>query len=155
MKPIEIYTCYSPDSKKDFETLKRKTAGRKWAFLVSGEWDQSTYHQGRHCFSVRHSADGTHWAILSNGFPNRIVAAARTSGTVGLEIIAARMLRAVRDHDGDAISLSDEHGDIDFASFWKLYREKTEPAWAEIVLPANFRLPPTQSGGNQNALLQT
>ena len=42
---MTIYTYCAPDDEKEFKRLKRKTSG-DWTFLVSGEWSQSSWHQG-------------------------------------------------------------------------------------------------------------
>jgi hypothetical protein len=124
---MEIYTCFAPEYTEVFRKLKRKTSG-EWKLLVRGEWSQSTYHEGNHRFYVRHSNDKHYWAILSTGIPSRIVAVAHTPEPVELEVIAATMLRVVREHDGDCIDLAHEFGKFDRDTFWAIYRAKKNAA---------------------------
>ena len=47
-----------------------------WHFLLTGEWSQSPYHQGKVAFHYRNTNDRINWAILSLGFPRRIAVVA-------------------------------------------------------------------------------
>ena len=58
-----------------FDQMKNKTSGA-WEFLLSGEWSQSPYHQGKVAFHYRNTNSKKNWAILSIGFPKRIAVAA-------------------------------------------------------------------------------
>lgn len=124
---MNIYTSYAAGHSEHFLRLKRRTSG-DWRFLISGEWSQSPYHQGNHRFYIRSSKDKQYWALLSIGFPNRIIAVAHTPVPTTLEAVAANMMRMVRQHHGDYIDLVHENGDIDGSLLWKLYRAQSNAA---------------------------
>jgi len=120
---MEIVTIYTKADEERFLRLKRRTSG-KWTFLVSGEWSQSPYHQGNISFYIRSSDDNRYWALMSGGFPRRIIAVADAPEDTRLEIAGGEMMRMVRAQDGDYIDLVHESGDIDFEAFWKTYKAK-------------------------------
>ena len=117
---LELYTCRETDERRSFRRLSRRASG-DWQFLVSGEWSQSPYHQGNCKFYLRSSEDRQYWALLSVGFPNRIIAVARTMQGIAVELVGARMLQASQLAGGDYIDMVDDHGEIDADSFWALY----------------------------------
>jgi hypothetical protein len=120
---VEIYTSYVPEQARACRRLGRRSAEGQWIFLISGEWSQSPYHQGDIKFFVRSSRAEKHWALLVSGFPRRIVATAFTPEPAQLEVVAAAMMRAVKQADGEYIDLVEDYGDdVDGAVLWRLYR---------------------------------
>lgn len=119
---MEIYTRYVNDNAAAFKKLTRRTSG-KWSFLVLGEWSQSPWHQGDLKFSIRSSEDRKYWALLSSGFPNRIVAVAHFIDGTNLETAGAQMLKALREQGGGYIDAVHEYGDIDISAFSDAYFE--------------------------------
>lgn len=119
---MDIYTCYKPEDAATFRKVKRRTTG-PWTFLISGEWSQSPYHQGNHQFHIRSSPDKTRWALMSSGFPSRIIAVAQFGDPTRLEVAAGEMMRSAREHDGDYIDMVHDHAKgIDLDLLWKTYR---------------------------------
>ena len=66
--------------------------------------------------------------MLSVGFPNRIIASAYTPEPQDIEIVAAAMLSAVREDDGDYIDTLDSTGQVNQSRFWASYRAKRNAA---------------------------
>lgn len=125
---MDVRTAYQEKDRGDFEHYKRRSKG-KWEFLASGEWSQSPYHQGKHSFHIRCDSSRRYWALLSVGFPNRIIATAHTLDQQAVEAVAVAMLRAVRREDGgDYINTLDSTGRIDRTLFWSGYRAKETSA---------------------------
>jgi hypothetical protein len=109
-----------PEHGPQFRRLKRRTSGA-WTLLISGEWSQTPWHQGNHKFYIRCSKDNRFWALLSSGFPNRIVAMAHFPDGSHPEIAGAEMMRKVREQGGDYIDMVNEYGGIDSNAFFKAY----------------------------------
>jgi hypothetical protein len=120
---MDIYTCYVQQQSEQFSRIKRRTSG-KWTFLMSGEWSQSPYHQGNQRFYIRNSPDKRYWALLSSGFPKRIIAVAHTPEPREIEEVTAKMMGACKRAGGDYIDLINDSGDLDARKFWNYYRTK-------------------------------
>jgi hypothetical protein len=83
-------------------------------------------------FFVRSSPDRQHWALLVSGFPRKVVAVAHTPEGAKLEIVAAAMMRAVKEAGGEYIDLVEDYGDdVDEALLWRLYRKRPAPMQAQ------------------------
>jgi len=106
-----------------FQQLKRKTNG-SWTFLLSGEWSQTPYHQGNVKFYVRSSNSNQNWAILSSGFPKRIVVAATFKQSTSVEVASGIMLQTLRKRGGEYFDYVHDVGEIEYQEFWEAYKRK-------------------------------
>lgn len=113
-------TTHKDDDIQAFRQMKRKTKGG-WTFLMSGEWSQSPYHQGRVQFYVRKSEDNRDWAILSYGFVKRIVVVASFIHPVTVEVASGIMLHVLRKRRGEYIEFFEKFGKFDDEKFLEIY----------------------------------
>ena len=120
---MQIATNKDPDLQL-FKQLKRKTPG-SWRFLLSGEWSQSPYHQGNVQFYVRSSNENKNWAILSSGFPNRIVVVAIFDQPTSVEEASGFMLQTLEKRGGEYIEFIHHMGSIDKDKFWEVYERES------------------------------
>lgn len=103
---------------------RRIVAGKqhgRWIKLVSGEWSQTPWNQGKRNFCISYSDDKMAWALLSVAFPSRIIAVATSSCPMTVEEAGALMLRQVQRAGGEYIDDLDENGDIDIDRFLSIY----------------------------------
>jgi hypothetical protein len=108
------------DSIGEFARLKRKKW--HWSFLASGEWSQSPYHQGNLTLEFAVSKDGSHVAILENGFPRRILAISRKQPDEGLEPVLSRLLFYIRHRLDIYMGSPDSRTDkVNFDKVWEGY----------------------------------
>jgi len=118
--PIFVLTHMQAAGGEDFSRLKRKKwCG--WQFLISGEWSQTPWNQGKNSFFISHTKDKRYWALLDRGFPRRIVAVARVTEALPIEEIAAAMMYRLASHGGEYIELPYDYGDIDPVALWTKY----------------------------------
>ena len=68
--------------------------------LISGEWSETPFNQGKVKFLISHSDDKRAWALLDVSFPNRIIAVAESSSPMTVEEVGALMLRQVQETGG-------------------------------------------------------
>lgn len=89
---------------------------------MTGEWASISGFSGKHRFHYAKSDDDQYWSILSEGFPNRVIAAARVEKEESKEVILGRMLRATSLAGGDSIDFIDECAhDLDVDLLWNNY----------------------------------
>lgn len=136
--PLKVYTGTHDDDAEHFARLKRCKWGA-WKFLLAGEWSASPFHQGRHRFYVASTRDRRYWALLTRGFPKRIIAVAQVETEVRLEKVAGEMLRIVKKRDGDYIDLVHSFGDIDVQQLWIAYTGQEDMPTLKAVLEALHR----------------
>jgi len=117
-------TTYLDENIRLFKKMKKQTSG-SWEFLLSGEWSETPYHQGNVRFYYRASEDRCNWAILTEGFPKRIVVAATFDQPTGLEDACAIMLKTLKRKGGECVDLVDDSRDFDEERFWEAYRTKS------------------------------
>jgi hypothetical protein len=118
---MRIYTCYADKKLPAFVAGRRKSSN-EWRFLFSGEWSDSPYHEGNVTFYIRSSTDKRFWALLSVGFPSRIVAVAETTTSCVMEEVAAQMMRKTKLDGGPYIRHIHRHGEIRVDRFWEHFR---------------------------------
>lgn len=92
---------------------------------MSGEWSSLSGANGKHRFYYRRSDDGCYWALLSEGFPNRVIAVAHSPLRIRVENVTGAMLRAVSEAGGDSIDLEHAIGEgIDGDLLWAAAYER-------------------------------
>lgn len=103
-----------------FNHMKRNISG-PWNFLLSGEWSQSPYHQGKVEFHYRNTKDLRNWAILSIGFPKRIAVVATFDEPTELEKACSILLKTLKRRGGEYFDCIDDTGDFDYDQFEEAY----------------------------------
>jgi hypothetical protein len=98
----------------EFLRLKRRRIWDPWKFLVSGEWSESPYHEGNHCFLYSVSKDSQFMRILHRSFPPTILMIGRRGAKEELGEMAARLLREINDEYGYYIEFVHHYGDLEF-----------------------------------------
>jgi hypothetical protein len=99
-----------------FDQMKNKTS-RTWHFLLTGEWSQSPYHQGKVEFHYRNTNNLRDWAILSIGFPKRIAVVATFDQPTEIEEACSIMLKVLKIRRREFLDCIDETGDFDYERF--------------------------------------
>ncbi len=111
---------YKDEDTTLFNQMKHKTAG-PWHFLLTGEWSQSPYHQGKVEFLFRNTNDQKHWALLSMGFPKRIAVVATFGVPTELEEACSIMLKTLKRRGGEFFDCINETGDFEYERFEEAY----------------------------------
>jgi len=111
---------YKDEDKTLFNQMKNQTSGT-WHFLLTGEWSQSPYHQGKEEFHYRNTNSKKNWAILSLGFPKRIAVVATFDQPMELEEACSIMLKTLKRRGGEFFDCIDETGDFEYERFEEAY----------------------------------